>query len=266
MPFPEEWRHVGKAGGRSWGASSMPHLLLQQLFITSKHSFVLCCCWRNFLFHLLMLWWTCRPLHRLLFYPCLLRSCFGKRERAGKGKTAFPEQTVGRLLGWGLMLLAGSQQDSVEPVTETDDGMLKSVSWNGSGPGEEECFPHQQSLLSPSLRVGSWAMAAWWSVFFVFMLHIQSLWARGCSCHLWDQLQNSHWSDDGSEPSILNNKKFLHRWECMWLFDKILFPLNGNASVRGSTTINHWIHFLLCFEIPYKSDYEVCKIRNESIV
>lgn len=71
---------VEKAGGKGYSAHSMPHLLHQQLFIKSKQSFFLCCCWHNFLLHLLMLWWTCRPLHRLLFYPCLLCSCFGKRE------------------------------------------------------------------------------------------------------------------------------------------------------------------------------------------
>lgn len=37
---------------------------------------------------------------------------------------------------------------------------------NGSVPSEEECFPHQQSLLSPSLKVGNGGMVAWWSTFF----------------------------------------------------------------------------------------------------
>lgn len=40
---------------------------------------------------------------------------------------------------------------------------------NGSCLDEEECFPHQQSLLSPSLKVGHGGTVAWWSIFFSFV-------------------------------------------------------------------------------------------------
>jgi len=42
---------------------------------------------------------------------------------------------------------------------------------NGSGLKEEECFPHQQGLRSPSLKVGQGAMVAWWGMIFLLSLH-----------------------------------------------------------------------------------------------
>lgn len=37
-------------------------------------------------------------------------------------------------LGSGLMLVAGSQWEPLEPVTETDDGTPEPVSWKWQGP------------------------------------------------------------------------------------------------------------------------------------
>lgn len=194
--------------------------------------FFLCCCWLNFLLHLLMLRWTFRPLHKLLFYPCLLCSCFGKKERVGReSQLSHLKQLAGCLpVGWcSLLALSRSwgnlwQRQMMARWSLSDE--------NGSGPSEEECFPHQQSLLSPSLKVGNGGMVAWWTTFFflLYVLHANALTAyRGCLCRLWSQLQSSHWFD-GNKPSISHGR---NSWtdENTWLFDKILFFLNSNISL-----------------------------------
>lgn len=46
---------------------------------------------------------------------------------------------------------------------------------NGSSLNEEECFPHQQSMLSPSLKVGHGGIVVWWSIFFLFTCKVSYL-------------------------------------------------------------------------------------------
>lgn len=180
-----------------------------------------------------MLRWTFRPLHKLLFYPCLLCSCFGKKERVGRERQlSHLKQLAGCLpVGWcSLLALSRSwgnlwQRQMMARWSLSDE--------NGSGPSEEECFPHQQSLLSPSLKVGNEGMVAWRTTFFSFFFtfYMQMLWLLiGVACAV-SEISCRVPTDLMGTSQAFHMVRNSWTDENTWLFDKILFLLNSNISL-----------------------------------
>jgi len=146
------------------------------------------------------------------------------------------------------MLVAGSRWESVEPVTETDDGMLESVSWKWQ-------WPEGGGMLSSSARLaftfskggaGGNGCLVGYDFSFVFTFYMQSLWLHiGVACAVSEiggkipidlmgtsqafQTVRSSWTDE--------NK---------WLFDKMVFLVSSHTSLYVSekqynTSVNKFL-------------------------
>lgn len=109
---------------------------------------------------------------------------------------------------------------------------------------KQECFPHQQSLLS-AFSKGEWLPGG---VFWCF-LSIYSLWTKPLRKEL--MLLSSLKSISVLPLIWWEWAKYYEQWrsswtvENTWPFVYMLFLLNGNLSAREDTAINHWIGVLL---------------------
>lgn len=151
------------------------------------------------------------------------------------------------------MLIAASQQELVESMTETDYGMLDSVRWSGSDCMRRNAFLISKACFLLSLR-GNGCLVEFFGVFFFFGVsffkkkHLQFMNEAselGVDALVIFEINFSITIDLMGVSQVLWTMRSSSTVENMWPFDYVLFLLNGNLSVRESTAINHWIGILL---------------------
>lgn len=146
------------------------------------------------------------------------------------------------------MLIAASQQELVEPMTETDDGMLDSVRWSGSDCMRRNAFLISKVYFLPSLR-GNGCLVEFFGVFSFFILkHLQFMneaSEQGGDALAIFEINFSIPIDLMGVSQVLWTMGSFWTVENMKPFDNVLFLLNSNLSVRESIAINHWIGILL---------------------